>query len=73
DRGDRLFQRKKVGFFGRDFGKSFSGCGRRPGPMGEVGMGASFKTTNMVDILLNFGILIADSPVMGEAGSWEAA
>ncbi|WP_267964255.1 hypothetical protein [Rhodovulum sulfidophilum] len=41
--------------------------------MGEVGMGASFKTTNMVDILLNFGILIADSPVMGEAGSWEAA
>jgi len=27
----------------------------------------------MVDILLNFGILISDSPVMGEAGSWEAA
>ncbi|NDK36528.1 hypothetical protein [Rhodovulum sulfidophilum] len=43
------------------------------GPMGEVGMGASLNTTKMVDILLNFGILIADSPVMGEAGSWEAA
>lgn len=43
------------------------------GPMGEVGMGASFNTTKTVDILLNFGILIADSPVMGEAGSWEAA
>ncbi|MBL3562016.1 hypothetical protein [Rhodovulum sulfidophilum] len=43
------------------------------GHMGEVGMGASFNTTKIVDILLNFGILIADSPVMGEAGSWEAA
>jgi len=36
-------------------------------------MGASFNTTKIVDILLNFGILISDSPVMGEAGSWEAA
>ncbi|BAQ70363.1 hypothetical protein NHU_03222 [Rhodovulum sulfidophilum] len=43
------------------------------GPVGKVGMGASFNTTRMIDILLNFGILIADSPVMGEAGSWEAA
>ncbi|WP_256714881.1 hypothetical protein [Rhodovulum sulfidophilum] len=41
--------------------------------MGEFGMGASFNTTKMIDILLNFGILIADSSVMGEAGSWEAA